>query len=122
MFATRVVTRLSLSPTAHGKTFIEALQGYMPHWTPPTKDNIVYATIDEALSGNIADIEAYLIKLKKELHIGEQGHPSKVIIAGDQQTYALMKDIQKKYPDHYLWMVTLHGDWHNLCYSSQLRF
>lgn len=70
----------------------------MPHWTPPTKDNIVYATIDEALSGNI---EAYLIKLKKELHIGE-GYPSQVIIAGDQQTYSLMKDLQRKYTDHYL--------------------
>ena len=62
----------------------------MPHWTPPCKDNIVYATIDEALSGSMADIEAYLIKLKRDLHI-----------AGDQQTYALMKDIQRKHPDHY---------------------
>ena len=117
---TCAATRLSLSPTAHGRTFIEALQGYMPHWTPSTKDNIVYATIDEALSGNIADIEAYLIKLKKELHIGEEGYPSKVIIAGDQQTYALMKDLQRKYPDHYLWMVVLHGDWHMLQLTAEV--
>ena len=85
---TRAAKRSSLSPTAHGKTFIKTLQRYMPYWTPPAKDNIVYATIciDEALSGNIADIEAYLIKLKKELHIGEERYPSKIIIAGDQQT------------------------------------
>ena len=86
----------------------------MPHWTPAAKDNIVYATIDEALSGSIADIEAYLIKLKKDLHIGEEGYPKLVTLAGDQQTYALMKDIQRKHPDHYSWLVVLHGDWHML--------
>ena len=68
-FATCAVNRLSLQPTAHSKTFIETLQGYMPHWTPPTKD-IVYSTINEALSGNIADIQTYLTKLKKDLRIG----------------------------------------------------
>ena len=36
----------------------ETFQDYMPHWTPPAKDNIVYTTIDEVLSRNIADIEA----------------------------------------------------------------
>ena len=117
---TCVVNRLSLTPTAHSKTFIESIQGYMPHWTPPTKDNIVYATIDEALSGYIVDIEAYLIKLKKDLHIGEEGYPSQVILAGDQQTYALMKDIQKKYPNHYSWMAVLHGDWHMLQLTAEI--
>ena len=117
---TCVVNRLSLTPTAHSKTFIESIQGYMPHWTPPTKDNIVYATIDEALSGNIVDIEAYLIKLKKDLHIGEEGYPSQVILAGDQQTYVLMKDIQKKYPNHYSWMAVLHGDWHMLQLTAEI--
>ena len=78
----------------------------------------MYATIDKALSDNIADIEAYLRKLKKELHIGEEGYPSKVIIAGDQQTYALR--YTKKYPDHYLWMVTLYGDWHNLQLTAEI--
>ena len=116
---TCIVTRLSLPPTAHSKTFIEALQGYMPHWTPPTKDNVVYATIDEALSGRIADVEAYLIKLKKDIGIGEE-YTGKVIMAGDQQTYALMKDIQKKYPDHYSWMVVLHGDWHMLQLTAEI--
>ena len=114
-----VVTRLSLSPTAHSKTFIESLQGYMPHWTPPTKDNVVYATIDEALSGRIADVEAYLLKLKKDIGIGEE-YTGKVIMAGDQQTYALMKDIQKKYPNHYSWMVVLHGDWHMLQLTAEI--
>ena len=86
---TCVVNRLSLQPTAHSKSFIETLPGYMPHWTPPKKDNVVYATIDEALSGSIVDIESYLSKLKKELHIGEEGYPEQVALAGDQQTFLL---------------------------------
>ena len=92
----------------------------MPHWTPPTKDNIVYATIDEALSGNLADIEGYPIKLERELHIGKEGYPSKVIIAGEQQTYALMKDTQKRCPDHYLWMLILYGNWHMLQLTAEI--
>ena len=93
---------------------------YMPHWTPPTKDNIVYVTIDEALSGNLADIEVYPIKLERELHIGKEGYPSKVIIAGDQQTYALMKDTQNRCPDHYLWMLVLYGNWHMLQLTAEM--
>ena len=92
----------SLSPIGYGTTFVEALQGYRPHCTPPTKDNIVYTSIDEALSGNVADIEGYLTNLKKDIHIGEEGYPSQAVLAGDQQTYALMKDIQRKYPSHSL--------------------
>lgn len=117
---TCVINRLPLLPTDHNKTFTESLQGYMPHWTPPVKDNIVYATIDEALSGSMADIEAYLMKLKRDLHIGEEGYPKVVTLAGDQQTYALMKDIQRKYPDHYSWFVVLHGDWHMLQLTAEI--
>ena len=86
----------------------------MPHWTPSKKDNVVYATIDEAMSGSKADVEAYLAKVKKDLHIGQPGYPKKVTIAGDQQTYALMMELQGQYPEHYEWMVVLHGDWHTL--------
>ena len=43
------VNRLPLSPSNCSKTFIESLRSYMPHWTPPTRDNVVYGTIDEAL-------------------------------------------------------------------------
>ena len=92
----------------------------MPHWTPPAKDNIVYATVDEVLSGNIIDIEAYLSKLKKDLYIGEEGYPKLVTLAGDQQTFAVMKELQRKYQDHYTWMVVLHGDWHMLQLTAEI--
>ena len=87
---TSVAKRMPLSPTDHKHSFIETINTFMPHWTPAHKDNVVYATIDETLSSSIMDIEAYLLKLKRELHIGEQGYPSQVTIAGDQQTYALI--------------------------------
>lgn len=106
--------RLSLLPIDHTTTFLEALQGFMPHWTPCRKDNVVYATIKEAQSGTIGDVEEYLYDVKRDLHIGEPGYPEKITMAGDQQTYAIMKQLQKQHPDHYKWMIVLHGDWHTL--------
>ena len=69
------VNRLPLSPLEHGQTFIESVQKYMPHWTLKQRDNIVYATTVEAMSSNIGDIETYLLKLKRDLHINESGYP-----------------------------------------------
>ena len=63
----------------------------MPHWTPKQSDNIVYATIEEAQAGNVGDVEKYVTKLKQDLKIGEEGFPTRVVIGGDQQTYAIIK-------------------------------
>ena len=115
-----VVNRLSLSPSEHKSTLIETINTFMPHWTPNKKDKIVYATIDEAMSGSAVDIEAYLLKLKRDLHIGEEGYPTQLTIAGDQQTYALMKDLQRQYPDHYSWFIVMHGDWHMMKLLSEM--
>ena len=109
-----VLNRLPQSPIQHTQTFIESVQNLMPHWTPKERDNIVYATIVEAMSSSITDIETYLLQVKRDLHISESGYPAKVVMAGDQQTYALMKDLQRQYPDHYSWIIILHGDWHTL--------
>ena len=105
---------LSLPPTEHKCTFLKAIQSMMPHWTPQSKDNVVYATIEEASSGSLTDVQAYLSKVKEDLKISQSGSPMKIPVAGDQQTYALMKKLQKEHPDHYSWMVVLHGDWHML--------
>lgn len=75
---------------------------------------------DEALSGNTADIKAYIIKRKKELHIGEDGYPIRLTLAGDQQTNALMKEIQQKYSNHYSWMVVSQGDRHLLQLTAEI--
>ena len=39
---TCAVNRLSLQSTAHSKTFIETLQGYISHWTSPTNYSVRY--------------------------------------------------------------------------------
>ena len=62
----------------------------MLHWNPESPDNVVYATVDEAHSGSIDNVGSYLVKLKKDQHIGEEGYPKFVILGGDQQTYAHM--------------------------------
>ena len=106
--------RLSRAPTECSTTFLEAVQSLMPHWTPTQGDNVVYATIEEALSGSIGNIESYLCKIKRDLHIGQPGSLGRVVIACDQLTYALMKKLNRQYSDHYKLMIVLHGDWHTL--------
>ena len=73
----------------------------MPQWTPEGSDKVVYTTVSEAQSGSIDDVSDYLYKLMKDLHIGEIGHPKYVLLGGDQQTYAIMKNLKKRYPDQY---------------------
>ena len=93
---TCTVKGLSFKPTEHTSSFLEAVQSLMPHWTPNNKDNVVYATIEEASSSSPTDIESYLAKVKQDLKIGATGATVKVAIAGDQQTYALMKNLRKR--------------------------
>lgn len=88
---------------------MESLRKYLPHWTP-SPDNVVYTTTKGALSGSISDVETYLTQLKQDLKIGQPGYPSSVVVAGDQQTYALMKKLHSKYPQHFQWMIIIPGD------------
>lgn len=67
------------------KPVIIALRDHMPSWTA---DTVVYTTVDEAYSGSVNDVGSYLVKLKNDLKIGEEGYPSYIVIGGDQQTYA----------------------------------
>ena len=82
----------------------------MPHYTPHTRDAVVYVTIEEAQAATLSDVDGYLIRMKRELCIGQEGFPSKVIIAGDQQTFSLMKTLQIKYPSHFNWLIIIPWD------------
>ena len=84
---TCALKRLSLPPIQQAHTFMEEVCSLMPHWTPCKQDNIVYVTITEAMSGDKADRESYLTKVKRDLCVGQPGYPSQITIAGDQQTY-----------------------------------
>lgn len=94
------------------KPLLYKIEQNMQHWNPDSPDNVVYATVDEAHSGSIDDVGSYLVKLKKDLHIGEDGYPKFVILGGDQQTYAHMKNLKLKHKDHYNWFYPVPGDWH----------
>ena len=49
----------------------------------------------------------YLIKLKYDLKIGEPGYPSTVLLAGDQQTFSITKNLQKKHPGKFDWCAVM---------------
>ena len=76
--------------------------------------------IEEAQAGNIRDVEKYLTKLKQNLKIGEQGFPTKVAIGGDQQTYAIMKNLQRKYTARFSWYFAVPRPWHLLKLVSEV--
>ena len=77
------ITRLPSSPIDAPETFIASLQKYLPHWTPSGKDHIVYATVDEAQSATLLDVDSLLMKLKQDLHISEAGYPQHVLLCED---------------------------------------
>ena len=75
---------------------------------------------DEAHSGSIDDVSAYLFKLKKDVCIGAPGYPKYIVIGGDQQTYAHMKNLKLKYGGRYDWMYPVPGDWHIMKTCSEV--
>jgi hypothetical protein len=91
--------RMSLSVNNMETKLIEDLEDHMPNFTPSCKDNIVYGTVSAAKSSSVNDIANYLHSLKKDFHIGEAGYPQQVLLAGDQQTYAIVKNLMLKYPE-----------------------
>ena len=112
------VDRINSDPSSN--SFMECLQTNLPHWTPTKSDKFVYTTIDEASSANKHDIDQYLLKLKTELKIGQPQYPTEVVIAGDQQTFAIMWSLKKIHPNRFDWMHVLHGDWHLMNLLSQV--
>ena len=95
--------------TESDQPLLTKLEKLMPHWTPEGSDKVVYATVTEAYSGSVDDVSSYLLELRRDLHIGEGDYPKYILVGGDQQTYAIMKN---KYPDQYDWLYPIPGDWH----------
>lgn len=119
----RSVFRSVCDVTKAGSNFdsvLIALRSHMTHWTPIKRDVVVYTTVEEAYSGSCDDVSKFLVKLRKDLKIGEEGYPKYVVVAGDQQTYAHMSNLKLKYPGHYDWVYTAPGDWHILKNSAEL--
>ena len=116
------INRLGKEPKDLKSTLIEDLQEYMPHCTPTRPDRIVYATVLSAQSASVDDVSKYLNLLKDDLRIGEEGYPAQVVVGGDQQTYALIKNLMGKFPTTFSWIIPVPGDWHLLkCAAESIR-
>ena len=96
------------------------IRKYLPHFTPAKGEAIVYTTVDEALASNALEVGAYLNKLKADLCIGMDGHPDKILLTGDQQTYKIMKDLQKQQTEKYNWFYSYPGDRHLMKLMAEL--
>ncbi len=114
------VKRLAGTPIPFSESLLECFQKKMPRWTPTSPSNIVFATVEEGNSSTESDIHKYLLSVKEDLKIGQAGYPTNVVIAGDQQTFALMKNLRIKYPQIFDWIYIMHGDWHLLKLTSEL--
>ena len=99
---------------------IITLRKFMPSWTPDKADTVVYTTIDEAYSGSIDDVGSYLVKLKSDLKLGDEGYPKYIIVGGDQQTYAHMCNLKAKYSGRFDWVYAIPGDWHIMKNTADL--
>ena len=62
------------------------LRNGLPHWTSSIHPEYNSSTscVHYLITGCIDDV---LAKLKRDLHVGEKGYPSYVVVSGDQQIY-----------------------------------
>ena len=115
-------SRLGKDPGELKSTLLLSLQNYLPHYTPASSDRVVYTTVMSAQAASINDVSQYLQKMKEDLCVGQPDYPKQVVLGGDQQTYALMKNLKKKFPISFEWILPVPGDWHLLkCASETLR-
>ena len=64
------------------------VEQHMPHRTSESGDKIIYTTVDEAHSGSVGDVGSFLLKLKKDLHIGNTEFPKFVMMVISKHTLA----------------------------------
>ena len=106
--------RMNFKPIDLKSSLLGSLENAMTNYCSKTPDNIAYGKVDQAKASNLDEVGDYLLQVQKQFKIGQNGHPSKALIAGDQQTYALMQTLIKKNPECYGWVLPYIGDWHLL--------
>ncbi len=75
--------RSNKKPTQWEDTLVSHFQSLLPAWTPPTRDNVVLATVAESYSTQIGDVEEYLRQLKSDLGIDQEGFPANCLLVAD---------------------------------------
>ena len=66
------------------------------------------------------DVEAYLLQLKNDLKIGSEGFPSKIVLAGDKQTYSILMNLKEQKGEAFEWLYPIPGDWHLLKLTAEV--
>eukprot|EP00951_Prasinocladus_malaysianus_P003328 scaffold23627_cov18-Prasinocladus_malaysianus.AAC.1 len=103
-----------------GQTLTGMLRAAMPHRPGLMKRHNTYPVmIAECNSANLGEVSDYLVDLRLKMKIGEDGGPPQLVLAGDQQTYALMVDAKRGSPDKFRWLIPYIGDWHLAFNASQ---
>ena len=108
------VLRKDNPPKFYERNLMSEICHSMPCFTPDEKDTVAYAHVENAQASNIDDVCKYLTALKEELNIGTPGYPTRCVICGDQQTYALVQNLVIKFPSSFNWILPMPGDWHML--------
>ena len=112
---------MSTSPLNCSETFFLSLSKYQPHYTPTNGgDEITFATILEGQTATPDDVEAYLLQLKNDLKIGSEGFPSKIVLAGDKQTYSILMNLKEQKGEAFEWLYPIPGDWHLLKLTAEV--
>ncbi len=106
-------------PTQWEDTLISHFQSLLPAWIPPTRDNVVLATVAESYSAEIGDVEEYLRQLKSDLGIGQEGFPADCLLVADQEVHAIVKKL-KKHGSEYDWIHPYPGEWYELKLASEV--
>lgn len=104
--------RLACKPSDCENSLLDEMRVQMPSWTPDVGDKICYATVREAHASSRDEIATYLGDLKQDLCIGAEGFQSWVVLAGDQQLFAIIRNLKTKHPSCFDWAYPVPGDWH----------
>lgn len=102
-FETRVARRLIADSPADGKLGVEN------RWAG--RDfQITYLDVEELGTKKVEQIAPYLDLIHERAHVGVEGGRDKVMVVGDQETWALMWKAKEMYGDKYSWIVPWPGD------------
>ena len=80
-----VGTVSSGSDSVEGRRLLDEVKQKLPHKAPPSGHRVTLCHIAEASSATEADVGDYLLALKKQLKVGKQGGPRRLLVTGDQQ-------------------------------------
>jgi hypothetical protein len=80
--------------------------------TTPEKSEIVYMATWPLKASSKEEFGETLLKVQGVLQVGVK--MSRLVVAGDQQTWNFMVELKEEFPDEYGWILPIPGNWHLL--------